>query len=1838
MDNSTLQIRHLAKEKLEVFENSIRPDGTYKDPIYRSAQSAGQQIASDYGSRFLVELVQNAYDAHPPERTDGMIQVLFEPEEDTDGVLYVANRGHGFTWSDVESLCNIGTSNKPVGESIGNKGLGFRSVRYITGDPQVYSKFRNGSTDSFDGYCLRFAHGDDFDNLLEDPIHRRLARKDIPQFHIPIPLTDLPAAVLPFAQQGFSTVIRLPLRDGFAHQAVIKEIESIRNSLVPLLLFLQRLNILEVIVQGEPERSCCLTRFSQPLQNGSNAKCNDKFTCVDLGHGEKYFVAWRPIPEEQVKRAIDKSIQQHQLHPSWTDWKGDGELAVAARLDDGAVSPRLYTFLPMGEHAECPFYGYLHGAFYPKADRTSLDATIPVNSLYIDEAARLCARTILALRQEDTARTALSDEKRGKVIVDLLVWRQTLSIARTEVSSAPILMREAFAELGQAFTEADILPIVPRRRGCWGKANEVWRWDRPDLKTFGASSLAKMADVSILYPGLGKDRSDRLQEFVCKGNDRLTLIPTEMQLSETAETVAAQVFRPRTSIRAMKDYYLELEDVFRARPVSLSSRRILFCQDGLLRAAMSKDFGSYSTSADANSHVTSKKTRRRVQLATAVFSPSKRFGGGVGDREETSQILHVPKELTKSFAFLTDKLDWYGDLDKVRAFLENGKLVRRYDADDLVAQVSILARNRRSKRTLQAALGWVFRLWRSSRKTQRPFSPRSARLFVPTLGGKWIEAEQAIFSGGWPVKTLGNVTEEFLAQTGAFADELRRLNDRLLCRRDSKLFLSRNLEEWADFLEAVGVKKGLQPLPVDNVSFKAWGWELEDKTICSHLKLGGNTIQYWQRDIKENGERPPYRGSQYELDGRFWYFPGQELHSAFSNGAKLLFAQLMLSWLEAEEQDKMKVAIFAPTARYASRFQWPTPLAAFMHQAAWFPVEIPDGLIPNLQFLKPSEVWLPSEDDDRLPPYLPRMHQGLRRALSSESTQRRLVDWCQANVVNAPNSLFKQVGYLAKILAERGIDPYFLQSFMNLYNETWARLASNNVIADNITPSGIQYLIIRQNGQLALVTVAPSNEFNHDAAQNLNEAEDRREIFVRDSEDNLCVDVIEKMGFRVFDSGTKNVAAVAALIKGLLGARFRAVSDFRFTVLVDGEEYDTSKSADDFAVNQCPWLPTVVYLAMESLTGTAAQHLPADRTEIISRLYNIRLRIARHVQFKVRNSVVELPDNNYGAVAFRHERSPLLIVQSEDGSLHWSALAHASSQLSQLVGQSDVGQPMLAAFRTLERLQEPVAGPIPVLASWVGELCNELHIDRRHAEKALEGLGRDVRRLARLLRPLVHYYGGMSTVEPFTRVAEKTKTLSDLASLLERYLVGTGHNAEAVINTCQRASGFGFIRDELALLFGKFNQSLSAVGEDPDIHRDAHTDAVHTFITCNKNAIMGCLRIHFLDQFRNRQTLQEYVHCREELDTLGPKEAWLVDYPVPETHMVKALVDEWLSLHGAPVMNGEQALLPNWSEVRNENKLRIKKMVQDHGNKIKAWCYQHGIEPPEQWKDNAAADNLCNALHQLGALDFELLEKDDLISWFVWANAWPKEMPPTLTLDKLGLKETDLDEQVNRERAAKLQREKEARSIVFNSRQIDPQEIDNGALASEILANLPIEVTSMKPDCMADLKAIAESEQKHGTIGGHGRGGGNRRMHPDRAELIGFIGECVVYYWLKKQLSQQDIDSSWASSYRSRLLPGAGDDSLGHDFKVRYRRHVLYLEVKSSLADPQQFELGDTEVRLARDCAAAKGMEYGVVYVSNVQDTRHTRLEILPNPLSDEGKHFFRIGSHGLRYEFLRGA
>lgn len=124
--------------------------------VYESLKSLNEIIGTQYGDRVLFELLQNAHDAHAVGER-GEVAIRLVVANDDTGVLLVANKGRPFSASNLEAIRNIGTSDKEIGEGIGNKGLGFRSVEALTNDVHIFSAGAQMPAPMFDGYCFRFA-------------------------------------------------------------------------------------------------------------------------------------------------------------------------------------------------------------------------------------------------------------------------------------------------------------------------------------------------------------------------------------------------------------------------------------------------------------------------------------------------------------------------------------------------------------------------------------------------------------------------------------------------------------------------------------------------------------------------------------------------------------------------------------------------------------------------------------------------------------------------------------------------------------------------------------------------------------------------------------------------------------------------------------------------------------------------------------------------------------------------------------------------------------------------------------------------------------------------------------------------------------------------------------------------------------------------------------------------------------------------------------------------------------------------------------------------------------------------------------------------------------------------------------------------------------------------------------------------------------------------------------------------------------------------------------------------------------------------------------------------
>jgi anti-sigma regulatory factor (Ser/Thr protein kinase) len=159
--------------------------------VYQSLRDLNEVIGTEYGDRVLYELIQNAHDAHR-SGDDGRIAIELVIRSESEGVLYVANGGRGFRWEDVEAIRNLATSAKEVGEGIGNKGLGFRSIEALSDDVRIYSRNGASRSDGFDGYCFRFAEVSEIEDILQstgvDAPTSTAVAKTVPRYLVPRPL------------------------------------------------------------------------------------------------------------------------------------------------------------------------------------------------------------------------------------------------------------------------------------------------------------------------------------------------------------------------------------------------------------------------------------------------------------------------------------------------------------------------------------------------------------------------------------------------------------------------------------------------------------------------------------------------------------------------------------------------------------------------------------------------------------------------------------------------------------------------------------------------------------------------------------------------------------------------------------------------------------------------------------------------------------------------------------------------------------------------------------------------------------------------------------------------------------------------------------------------------------------------------------------------------------------------------------------------------------------------------------------------------------------------------------------------------------------------------------------------------------------------------------------------------------------------------------------------------------------------------------------------------------------------------------------------------------------
>ena len=603
--------------------------------VYQDLKGMCERVSNSYRERVIIELLQNAHDAHPSAETDGRIKIVLDRDEGEHGTLSVANDGHGFTAKNFDALCSPTRTTKTVNEEIGNKGVGFLSVFQVCGHPEIYSRRGPGSS-AFDGYCFGFGDDDSVRAFLKaEGLAADAAQvlASMPRLYLACPIALVPDSVRRLEAEGFTTVIRLPLKSADAYQSVAQQIKQLTGDGPPVQLFLTRIADLSVVASGAPA-----VRLLRGIERWW---IDGRRRLLRLVCGSRrYIVVQTAIRYDDVISVITEDVAADRLPDSWLRWEGDAVVSIAVPADGPPIEGRLYNFLPMGVDARAPLAGHLDAPFYASMDRLRLQVGVGLNELLLKTARDL------GLQGARLAKTRLSGQEARRAATDFICW----------TGQDADQIRAALLGSGE--------PLVPTlSKGVpdgWAALSNMRVWRGDDFVS--PQYASRVSRFSFADPALGTGRLAALAAFAaarveCNAEER----------AEIAERIALDLEKRRAASSRWDTFYRSLARLFANDSSALAGRRLLLSARGELHETERPDGDD-------------KRPGNRRRKLSAAFLPPLRGGEG-----SARAVRELPRAVQRRFAYLAPTLELARNRSSPeRRFLVTAGLVREYESREVL--------------------------------------------------------------------------------------------------------------------------------------------------------------------------------------------------------------------------------------------------------------------------------------------------------------------------------------------------------------------------------------------------------------------------------------------------------------------------------------------------------------------------------------------------------------------------------------------------------------------------------------------------------------------------------------------------------------------------------------------------------------------------------------------------------------------------------------------------------------------------------------------------------------------------------------------------------------------------------------------------------------------------------------------------------------------------------------------------------------------------------------------------------------------------------------------------
>ncbi|MEU5344715.1 hypothetical protein AB0H18_28460 [Streptomyces sp. NPDC020766] len=1746
----------------------------------RQVDAATDEYTKAYAGRFLLELLQNGYDAHPRGSRDGRVHVLLDEDEGEWGTLYVANGGNPFSWENVEKVCELARSSKVVGEGIGNKGVGFRSVLLISEAPEIYSSDpdRAGGPE-LDGYCFRFASRRDLEEFLAGEEDAQEVAAEFPLLQAPLPLTNVPPVCRELAGRGHVTVVRLPLLEETARNEVRDRLDELAQAKVPIMLFLDRLGSLTLERKAEDgtvhelkELTRSEKRFAPRGTDFQAPAGHAPVSCatVDLGPLGKFLVARREVDGDRLSEALYDAVSARLLNKKWAQWSEPAvvEVAVPLEVERRTRRGRIYTFLPLGEDLTSFFPGHVNAPFFTKTDRTDLLRDNPLNALLFNAVAETCLTAAVVLRQVPRAPLR-------QLAVDLVSWE-------SGSRSAGLLAAASRRVYGCDVSELPLVPVLtadsaPGKR--WASAREVVLWPDLDLTVLTAHRAHEVG-VVVADPAVGTDRLKRL-EAMCRSLG-CSWTPKLERLADHVEQMAGVLPLPGSEDEepdaAWSALYEDLAALFAENARVLCGRKLLLTKEGK-RSCMNGE-------AERNG---SPGTRGRRE---AFFPPAS---------SEQAQMPPVPAPLKGRLVLLHPGLTWSagkvrGGRLPARVFLSEAGLVRPFDVTGLVEHVRRALSESTDRRLRLYALRFVFQLWRP-RRSLGGTKLTELGLYVPTAEDRMVKASGAFFGRGWGT-AAGEDLAIVVAAGQKLSKSLQNISQNLVAAPDAFARKGETVDEWRTFLAESRVKDGLTAVYSPDAVTRQAGRELVARRLIRMAKVSPEVEAQWEPHIGrfQSGAcypQTPYRGTPaYRL-------PGQEVVERLGEHARLAYARLVLQGLARWISACFTTTWTSAGSRRDDNEQVMTPLAAFVQEQPWLPVRDRDRTV---RFVRPADVWYCPAGMEEEPSYVPTVDHRVRSLLAPEKVRVRLREMGMPTW-DEPKDSVRVLAELGRLVAEGALTREDRPAAQRANERAWQHFMGQ--------PAGLPKdisLLVESGEQLA--AVVPGSLGNEDAVLYVgDERHTLKALLVREMERPLLV--------------VPEVAAKAAERLGL-GRRpgaVRHLADATFTVSIDGERV-VPTAAEEALVEHLPWLPLAVgVLADHAMHGPRASE--AELSKLTSAVRRVRLRRYRTWEIELDGRPVTMPDRLGGVLPLADPRHPLLLARQADPT--WNEVPRIVEALTDLIDRPEFGARLCLAAHRLASAHLDLRAPAEdELSEALGVTLSQLQETSARVDGAIGML------LERCYPFLVHALGA-ETAQALTMPAPRDTT--DFQAVLEEHAGDLPLPPGEFISQARFARGPDDLRIRLGVGFAEFNATLHSLGPDhePISHADDHEEALHAHLDVHGEELRKRLRWAAKDDFDARRPLPHWLSLRS-LEWITIPQEWACTVETVDSARLERHIEEQLTQRlGGPAPR-EGARLPALDQVRGTNRRTIGTLASGLVTLVKAT----GRRLPAVLAAANPAEGITARLEAAGALDFRLLAPADVIRWLDVLGEWPPGMPATTELRLHGLTQADLDRVRDEAEHKRREHERRRQTIRIGGRDFYVPSGDFTELTAELQRNLDQGLLPRGRARFTHPQAPPPTKRSSGP--GSGRAGqyigrADAGLSPAQREAIGYVGEWYAYQWLRVNYEAGTDENSWASTNRRKAFPGApGDDSLGFDFKVGSGKRPLMFEVKATQGEGGRIELGESEVRAAQQYAGND--RWRLLVVTQVHSPQRMEIHMLPNPFGKQGRGRYREEGGALRFSY----